>query len=345
MARGPGPIGEGNYPQLGGEAERHHVTSSVTGKPKYSEAGNPETALTFPGGQPNIGHPETFQIALSNFLHSVSTSPKRYRQTGEEWYPKVHEAVAHAVSGGFLSGHSDPQWAGAGVVAAVSPGMDWERNNIHALTEIQRVTGRQWNEVLGRSTARNALSPDDARKAYFGKTSISQATLPQLQKAGSIIHLGMDPHEALPFETSPKTHSFAHNIHDPSDVRFATVDGRAFDTMTNRVRPWEYSGRGINKADLKTPGLLSRYEHSRNVIIAAAHQMGIDPSSAQAISWEHVKQHIERAGVTKAGTPRQTGPERLGQPYFHPETGVPAAHDLDPYRHLQFDQFVSPYER
>lgn len=324
---------------------RTHTLSQATRQPKWTPKGNPETSLKFPGGPPDLGHRVIFAAALGNFLHSITSASTEHRRSGKEWYPRVHEAVAKEVARGMLSGHSDPHWAGSALVAAVSPGMDFEENNIHALSEMRGISSRQWDELLGISKRKNALDPESARQAYFGNTSIKQAALPQIQKAGRILHLGEDPTDVMPFRSNPKTLSFAHNIHDPSDSAWATIDGRAFDTMTNRVRPWEYSGRGISNADLVTAGRESRYEHARNIVQAAAAQMGVDPSAAQAISWEHVKYGIELAGLTKKGEPRKQGPERLGQPYFHPRTGEPAAHDIGAFEHLLSRNFVSPHVR
>jgi hypothetical protein len=49
--------------------------------------------------------------------------------------------------------------------------------------------------------------------------------------------------------------------------------------------------------------------------------MGLDPSAAQAVSWEHTKYGIEQQNRA-----RKMGPQRVGQPYFHPQTGEPVLH-------------------
>lgn len=319
------------FPQLGGEGERYHVMNKA-GEPKYSEAGQPETALRF-GKMPDLGHEETFHFALSNFLHSVEQASPGELQSGQQWYPKVHEAVRKGIrGGGFLSGHSDKMLAGAGLVAAVSPNMDWEASNIHAFKELRSIKSSGWNTVMSaqEGESRRAKASQAAAKGVFTGMSVAQASLPNLRKAGRIIQ-GEDPNEVLNPRGAPKTFNFMHNIADPDDHRFATIDGRAFDTMTNRMRPWEV-GRGISTANL-TRGT-SRYEHSRDVVIQAASNFGWSPSATQAVSWEHVKQGIER----QSGA-RKQGPARLGQPYFHPHTGEAAAHILGSYRHLAFAQF------
>jgi hypothetical protein len=324
--------GRENFPQLGGEGERYHIIDKK-GRPKMTEAGNPDTAIRF-GGMPNFHDPAVFEMALTNFTHSIASASKGEHASGSEWYPKVHEAVRKGIRGGhFLGGSPDKMLAGAGIVAAVSPNMDWERSNIHAFKELRGIDSGGWDTIMGAQKgehARAVASRGAAREVVRGM-SIGSAGIGSLQRAGRII-AGEDPEDVMDPRGGPKTHNFMHNIHDPSDARFATIDGRAFDTMTNRVRPWE-TGRGISSAALKRG--TSRYEESRNVVIQAASNFGIHPSAAQAISWEHVKQGIERQGGT-----RTVGPNRLGQPYFDPHTGHPAAHDLSRHQHLAYSQFA-----
>lgn len=326
------------FPQLGGRVkERYHVTSKATGEPKYQpKSGNPKTALRFASpASPNFSHPEVYAMALGNFLHSISSAPKEYRRSGSEWYPKAHEAVGRALHGGFLSGHADPMWAGAGLFATVSPGMDWEASNVNALDELRNVSSAHWDALLSTSRSKKAgRERNQARVEAFGQTSLRSAKMASIVKAGRIIR-GEDPSDVMPFSTNPKTLSFAHNIFDPSDAEYATIDGRAFDTMTNMARPWQYTGRGLSKGALPS-GKTSRYEHTRDIVIDAALTAGLHPSAAQAVSWEHVKQHIELAGKS-----RKQGPERVGQPIFHTTEGHPVMHELAPYAHLLGRNFRS----
>lgn len=309
-----------NFPQIGGEGERYHVVARSTGEPKYTAAGNPELAWKFPrAGMMQEGSPEHV-AAVSNYMHSIrdaQASPETVRR-GLEWYPKVHEAVSKSITGrgsrGFLSSQENRHLAGSGLVAALSPNMDWDAANIHALGEIRSLGGEQWKGIeRGGRHARSAVEG----------LSIAKAPIANLQKAGRIV-AGEHPEDVIPRGSAPKTHSFMHNIHDPSDPNFVTIDARAYDTMTNRARPWE-ANRGIGGQ----PGAASppkRYVGAHNVVVGTAQRLGLVPSEAQAISWEHTKYNIEQGGTTKRGTPRTQGPSRVGQPYFHPETGEHAIH-------------------
>jgi hypothetical protein len=306
---------QSNFPQIGGEGVRRQVKEQGTGKPKLTAAGNPEMAWKFPlPGSFREGSPEHV-AATANFLHSIRNAPEATVRSGLQWYPKVNEAVQKGITGrgsrGFLSSQADRHKAGSALVAALSPNMDWDKANIHALSEVRGLRQSHWDRI----NAGDASSLEGM--------SISKASLPNLQKAGRII-AGEHPDDVLPMSSAPKTHSFMQNIADPSNPHFVTIDGRAFDTLTNRARPWE-SARGIGgDVDAKSPP--GRYIGARNVVQGVAERLGRAPSEVQAISWEHTKYNIEQAGVTARGKPRKQGPSRVGQPYFHPETGEPVLH-------------------
>jgi hypothetical protein len=333
MARRVGPADTEQFPQLGGEGERYRVISKATGKGAFNARGYPKTAMKF-GAMPDIGHPDVFASALGNFMHSLTHATDRDVQRGLEWYDRAHEAVRKGVrGGGFMSAAADKQLSGAGIVAAVSPGMNWERSNIHAFKELKGIDSEGWDTIMAATHGSGRGEKESRLKAQavYAGTSVSSAKVSSMQNAGRII-AGEDPEEVLDPRGAPKTFNFMHNIHNPSDARFATIDGRAFDTMTNRVRPWNV-GRGISSSTLPSGGT-TRYEHSRNVVVAAAASMGWSPAQTQAVSWEHVRHTIEQLGGQ-----REQGPARLGQPYFHPMHGGYAAHDLANYQHLSAKQF------
>jgi hypothetical protein len=303
------------FPQLGGDPYPHHRTDKA-GNPKYLKSGAPDIAIHFTS-HPNFKDPSTAMAATGNFLHSIETAPAHTVASGMQWYPKVNDAVRKGISTrGFLSGHGDRLLAGSGLVAAVSPNMDWENNNIDAFKELKGLRSSHWDTIMA-GDGRDNKAADEAAKAVVRGMSISSAPLDNLRKAGRIIR-GEHVESVLDPSTAPKTNRFAHNIAHPDDPRFVTIDGRAFDTMTNRLRPWEY-GRGISSAAL-TRGT-SRYEDAESIVQGVAHSIGVHPSAAQAISWEHTKFNLERSNNT-----RQQGPNRVGQPYFDPRSGLPVLH-------------------
>ena len=63
------------------------------------------------------------------------------------WYGQVHDAVGK--SGLGLT-------RGAGIVAAVSPNMDFENNNIHALREVQEMKPEHWDLIRRRRPGRQS---------------------------------------------------------------------------------------------------------------------------------------------------------------------------------------------
>jgi hypothetical protein len=286
------------FPQLGGQGHQYQVHTKA-GEPKFHPSGAPEMSWSFP--MVNLDHGANRHIAMSNVIHSIENASPREVAAGKIWYPSVHDAVSKAVSGGFLSNASDPHLSGSGLVAAVSPNMDWEESNIHALDELKRLKPHQWDDIINNRPG--------AREHVKG-LSVSRAPTHALITAGRLIQ-GEDPEAVM---HGPKTYNFMHNIHDPSDPRFLTVDGRAYDVATNRLRPWE-SGRGIDSFRTKT-GKVTRYEHMQNIYTAVANAMGLLPSESQAISWVHMKHGIEQLNET-----RGSGPTRVGQAYFDPYTG------------------------
>ena len=90
--------------------------------------------------------------AMQNFAHSIRTAHPEAVARGARWYPQVHEAVSKGIRGrgsrGFLSGSSDKVLAGAAIVAAVSPNMDWDTANIHAFDELKGLRSEHWYAIM-----------------------------------------------------------------------------------------------------------------------------------------------------------------------------------------------------
>lgn len=317
------------HPQLGGDVNLRHVRSAETGQPKYTKKGAPQIEL---GNQAvDLSDPYAIEAAKRNVIHSIRTASPEMQEFGSQWYPKVHEAVSKGVTGGnFLSSQFDKHLAGSALVAAVSPNMDWDKANIDAFGELRSIDTEGWAKIMAGD-----------RSVYKGM-SISSAPLANVQKAGRII-AGEDPNDVLRYGSAPKTHSFMHNINDPSNSQFVTVDGRAFDTLNNRLMPWG-SGRGIAGSTFnpeptksgrpRANNPPSRYTGAADIYREAAEHFGFDPSEAQAISWANMKYGLERRGAAPPGVEmdigddsRDQGPLRIGQPYFDPETGNSALHD------------------
>lgn len=302
-----------NFPQMGSEGERYQVHDRA-GNPKTKPSGNPEMKWRY-GTMPTFTEHHEVAAATANILHSIRSASPAEAKHGMEWYDKVNTAVAKGTSKrGFMSGASDKMLSGAGIVAAVSPNMDWDRSNIDAFSELSKLKSSHWDAIA--SGDRGSLQG----------MSISSASTPNLLKAHRLIQ-GADPDTELHEGGSPKTHSFMHNIANPDDPGYVTIDGRAFDTMTNRMRSWDVD-RGLTGEK----SMSARYSAARDIWKGAASATGLTPARAQAVSWSHTKYDLEQSGRT-----RKQGPNRVGQPYFDPQGGAPALH----LPHISSGQFAS----
>jgi hypothetical protein len=186
--------------------------------------------------------------------------------------------------------------------------MDWEEN-VKAVKEVQGLRSKDWDTIM----AGGAPAQD-----VYKHLSIASQSVENMQKVGRIVR-GEDPDEVLSYASAPKTNSFMHNIHDPESSQWATIDGRAFDVMSNKAIPWQ-AGRNIGGSKTnKTPP--KKYTQSVSVMQDVGAGLGMAAPTAQAISWTAGQEIEQDFGK------RKQGPSRVGQPYFHPETGEPVIHD------------------
>lgn len=246
------------------------------------------------------------RTVIRRIRNIYEATPDELRETASHWYDNVHEAAAKAAVGG----HSIKQ--AAGLVAAVSPNMDWEQRNIRAFDEVSSLSGKQW-AAIQRSARAGRGRTDEAKEALHG-IGVATATDSNLIKAHRIWNLGEDPDDVMPRSSAPKTNSFMHNIEEPGKAGPVTIDGRQADIHVDSMRPWKWSGRGISSANLKTKA--SRYEeneeHLRGAADAISRSRGqtVLPHQVQAVTWEMGKQ-IERGFDPQ----RSKGDPRLGQSY------------------------------
>lgn len=230
-------------------------------------------------------------------------SPDDVREAGMNWYGNVHDAAQKAARS---AGRTTRQ--AAGVVAAVSPNMDWEKNNINAFEEIDQLRPEHWDTIRESARAGNRTQ---AAKDILQGYSLSASTDKGLIKAHRIWHGGEDPEAVLDRRTAPKTNSFFRNINEPHREGAVTVDGRHSDLIVDAMRPWSGpgSGRGISSAATKT-GKETRYERYEEHTRRTARRAGILPQQLQAVVWETAKP-IER-GFNPS---RTKGDPRRGQSY------------------------------
>jgi hypothetical protein len=248
--------------------------------------------------------------------------PDSVVEAGMEWYPAVHETVkAQSPDVGLTTVQ------GAGIVAAVSPNMDFDARNIRALEEIRNISPDLWKGIH-RSASRRDSTTGLVKPRLSGikdelkevAPSLAGAYDQSLVKAHRILQ-GQQVGDVLSMRTAPKTGTFARNIADP----------RSGDVVANIRRPWELN-RGLESAQLPS-GRETRYESHERAHVEAGKQLtandpryaGATPKDIQAIMWLGAK-GIERSQPTQRGTPRVQGERRAGQPYVTP-SGQPLERD------------------
>lgn len=245
-----------------------------------------------------------YRTVSRRLRNMYEAAPDEIKEAGHSWYPKVNKAVTSAVAGTSKSVR-----AGAGVVAAVSPNMDWERDNIAAFDELSSLKGRQW-DVIHESAQQQRRTP--AAAEILQGMGLAKAPDSNLIKAHRIWHGGEDFENVLDRHSAPKTNSFARNIADPSTSRDVTVDGRHADIVVDSMRPWKNSGvsnRGISSANLVRGGS-TRYENYEAQTARVADSLEIPPHALQATVWEMGKS-VERGFNPE----RKQGDMRRGQSY------------------------------
>lgn len=267
---------------------------------------------------------------LANFAESI---PEHRIAAGKIWYPEAHD-VAHRSGREFGTSTR----TSAGMMAALSGGLEWEQNK-SAFHDLLKLTPEHENIIKHSSiqSRRTSEAEDLLNKEY---PALTVTTDRNIGKALDI-YRGKDPEEVLDRRSNPKTNSFFRNIHDPEGPE-VTVDFRAYDLVSNEMRPSREYSRGINSADLVRGSghsfkpHLSRYERIAEVydILANRGVRGFKRGNqAQAALWVAGKD-IELSRPLKGGGQRSVGIPRKGESYMT-RSGQP----IDMGRlHLNWDQ-------
>jgi hypothetical protein len=197
-------------------------------------------------------------IAQAQFKGHVDNIIGKYREAspdfikgGHEWYEKAHEEATKLGGGNVVRG--------AGIIAALSPLSDWDRNV------------REAKELTKTGTVKSALLPANVEKARR-------------------IHEGEEPEKVL---GGHKVTNFFKNIHDPSNPSPVTIDRHAYDIAMGR--PFIGQGKGKKAEEPRQTGVMSqdlglssmgRYKHFVHAYQHAAGELGVDvPNKVQATSW------------------------------------------------------------
>lgn len=192
---------------------------------------------------------EQFKAHVQNIVQKHAEATEALRKGGSEWYERAHDE-AKKVGGGDVT-------KGAGIIAALSPLTDWNKNVAYA-----------------HELAKTGDSPSSLIRANVQKAQRIQA--------------GEHPRDVL---GGHKVKSFFENVVDPSNPEHVTIDRHAYDIAVGRP----FVGTGGKKDPNWTPGKMgedlglsakSRYEHFVHAYKHASGELGIDvPNRTQAITW------------------------------------------------------------
>jgi hypothetical protein len=276
-------------------------------------------------------NPENFAETRGRLKHMMLGATDHQVERGRAWYDLAEGAAREGAKDIGV-----PHLAGAGMMSAVSPALDFSEHNVHVLHEMGAMRPEH-HEMVVRSLAHQRRASEVNRLLRGeGQPTIRQGRLaevesmltelyPHLSRATDSnivdamkIRQGTNPYDVLTLKTRPKTHNFMLNLAGDRDA--VTVDYRAADIISNQMRPVRgpQSNRGISSAQsMRGP---TRYEDYAHVIAASSRlpsvqkrMPGLRPAEAQALQWVIAK---DMELTNPDGTPRGKGPARKGQPYF-----------------------------
>ena len=263
----------------------------------------------------DIYNPQQMAAITRRMANFTERLPERHIEAGRAWYPQAHDVAREA---GREFGTSTR--SAAGMMAALSAGVEWGQNK-SAFQDLLRMTPEHENVIRQSSLASNRTPQvRDMLKENYPALTVS--TDRNIGKALDIFR-GRDPEEVLARRSNPKTNSFFRNIDNPEGPE-VTVDFRAYDLVSNEMRPSRDYSRGISSADLVRgsnhpyKSHLTRFERVADVYntLAGRGVRGLSRGNeAQAALWVAGKD-IEMSRPTKSGGQRKTGIPRRGEAYM-----------------------------
>ena len=178
-----------------------------------------------------------------NLMSILDRTPDAVVLEGKDWYRQANIFVQDLADKYKLSLYQT-----AAVVACLSPAVKWETN----LKDAQRLIDTFYH------------------RGYIGAKAITVSTYgAQKMKAIEVLtnRLRLSP------KTGPKTYNFAHNIHDPFDPNFVTIDRHA----------WNILEGAMNSGSVALT--TKKYNLAVDVYKVAAKSTGFLPNQIQAITW------------------------------------------------------------
>ena len=186
-------------------------------------------------------------------LAMLELSTKKEIDAGRQWY-----SIAHNFARAIAQNYGIDIARSAGIIAALSPGVDWHKNQIDTIRVLE--------------------SGNDAIVSTYGRNK---------QKAIGILSGALQCPGAL---GTKKTFAFWHNITRPDDITRVTIDRHAA-----RVA-WGVTLHP--DAAIKYANTDAKYRASEKAYILAASDAGILPHQLQAIVWlAYRRLYVTRKGT------------------------------------------------
>lgn len=281
-----------------------------------------------------LWHPQQRLVAARHVVNILGHATPEELEEGRTWFPKAFDLA----SSRHRPRHLDVL-GGAGLIAAVSPSMDYGEN-IQAFKDMKKLKGADWKKLHQAHAVNETLPPSKRLLPQdvlpkLKNSPLGNATTANLVKAGHVF-MGQHPDVVFPMKGAPKQHHFTHNVADPSDPSYATIDFRAHDIIANNMAPsgrmWSGRQIGLSKhlllpyserhLEVSQP---PRYDEMarvyRNAGVAAEVTAHPElPSETQATGWV-VAKRFETSVPTASGEERVKGVPRRGQAYsgYFPE--------------------------
>lgn len=175
---------------------------------------------------------------VDEIVNRYRGASKEHLDAGTHWYERAHEVATKLGSGDARKG--------AGIISALSPLTNWDLNirRAHELVKTGDTKSMSYNQTVGK--AKRILA-------------------------------GENPEDLFDEKSGPKTHSFFHNIANPSNPIPVTIDRHAYDIAVGQKGALDDRGGKLKGA---------RYAHFADAYRNATHKLGLEvPNQVQAVTW------------------------------------------------------------
>lgn len=249
-------------------------------------------------------HGWTKEQLKNNLRDLYRSAGPQSRVEGMRWYHAANE-LALRLSGAY--GVTTAQ--AIGVIAALSPQMDWDMNRAAAERVLATVTAERWEltkedlddrreKALSYIETKQSIVDKDASRAGverwyadglklvgdYRTADVPTETLARYDSAKALfdntakaieIARGGDADKIL---SGSKVRSFYDNILDPEGSREVTVDTHMIRALANDVTLPEKTAAGVFKS-------AGQYSALREIVRDVAAEEGITPNQLQAVAW------------------------------------------------------------